>query len=99
MPPAKKPTKPTETVKPVVVLLDVDETLVHTGARGEEAGAAFHMLYGIPADIGEHSSTGESAPQAAAVTAQEQADKLVGAADHAPGGAGLLAEAFTLPRG
>ena len=92
--------KPTQTAKPVVVLFDVDETLVHTGGSGTRSWkAAFDKLYGIPADIGEHSSTGETDPQAAAVTALEQADKLVGAADHAPGGAGLLAEAFTLPRG
>ena len=59
----------TETAKPVVVLFDVDETLVHTGGSGARSwNAAFEKLYGIPADIGEHSSAGETDPQVARAT-------------------------------
>lgn len=59
----------TETAKPVVVLFDVDETLVHTGGPGARSWkAAFEKLYGIPADIGEHSSAGETDPQVARAT-------------------------------
>lgn len=66
MPPT---TKPMETAKPVVVLFDVDETLVHTGGSGARSWrAAFDKLYGIPADIGEHSSAGETDPQVARAT-------------------------------
>jgi HAD superfamily hydrolase (TIGR01509 family) len=55
--------------KPVVVLFDVDETLVHTGGSGARSWkAAFEKLYGIPADIGEHSSAGETDPQVARAT-------------------------------
>jgi hypothetical protein len=44
-----------------VVLFDVDETLVHTGGSGARSwNAAFEKLYGIPADIGAHSSAGET---------------------------------------
>lgn len=50
--------------KPVVVLFDIDETLVHTGGSGARSWkAAFQDLYGIPADIGQHSSAGETDPQ------------------------------------
>ncbi|MGA2211603.1 MAG: HAD family hydrolase [Acidimicrobiales bacterium] len=55
--------------KPVVVLFDIDETLVHTGGSGARSWtAAFQKLYGIPADIGEHSSAGETDPQVARAT-------------------------------
>jgi phosphoglycolate phosphatase-like HAD superfamily hydrolase len=58
-----------EITKPVVVLFDVDETLVHTGGSGARSWkAAFEKLYGIPADIGEHSSAGETDPQVARAT-------------------------------
>ena len=64
-----KPMKPAETDEPVVVLFDVDETLVHTGGSGTRSWkAAFEELYGIPADIGEHSSAGETDPQVARAT-------------------------------
>src|ERR1700676_4964797 len=57
------------TSRPVVVLFDVDETLVHTGGSGARSwDAAFQKLYGIPADIGEHSSAGETDPQVARAT-------------------------------
>ena len=50
--------------KPVVVLFDVDETLVHTGGSGARSWkAAFKKLYDIPADIAEHSSAGETDPE------------------------------------
>ena len=55
--------------KPVVVLFDVDETLIHTGGAGARSWkAAFEKLYGIPADIGEHTSAGETDPQVARET-------------------------------
>jgi phosphoglycolate phosphatase len=61
----------TVTSQPVVVLFDVDETLVHTGGSGARSWkAAFEKLYGIPADIGEHSSAGETDPQVARATFQ-----------------------------
>jgi phosphoglycolate phosphatase len=57
------------TPSPLVVLFDVDETLVHTGGSGARSWmAAFDKLYGIPADIGEHSSAGETDPQVARAT-------------------------------
>jgi phosphoglycolate phosphatase-like HAD superfamily hydrolase len=57
--------------KPAVVLFDIDETLVHTGGSGARSWkAAFEKLYGIPADIGEHSSAGETDPQVARATFQ-----------------------------
>jgi phosphoglycolate phosphatase len=55
--------------KPVVVLFDVDETLVHTGGAGARSWkVAFEALYDIPADIGAHTSAGETDPQVAAET-------------------------------
>jgi phosphoglycolate phosphatase len=58
-----------ETAKPVVVLFDVDETLVHTGGSGARSWkVAFTKLYGIPADIGEHTSAGETDPEVARET-------------------------------
>ena len=53
----------------MVVLFDIDETLVHTGGSGARSWtAAFQKLYGIPADIGQHSSAGETDPQVARET-------------------------------
>jgi len=55
--------------RPIVVLFDVDETLVHTGGSGARSwAAAFQGLYGIPADIGQHTSAGETDPQVARET-------------------------------
>jgi phosphoglycolate phosphatase-like HAD superfamily hydrolase len=55
--------------KPSVVLFDIDETLVHTGGSGARSWtAAFQKIYGIPADIGQHSSAGETDPQVARAT-------------------------------
>ncbi|MGI8416012.1 MAG: HAD family hydrolase [Nakamurella sp.] len=49
---------------PIVVLFDIDETLVHTGGAGARSWAwAFDQLHGIPADIGAHTSAGETDPQ------------------------------------
>jgi phosphoglycolate phosphatase len=57
------------TSKPVVVLFDVDETLVHTGGSGSRSWkVAFDKLYGIPADIGKHTSAGETDPEVARET-------------------------------
>jgi phosphoglycolate phosphatase len=55
--------------KPVAVLFDVDETLVHTGGSGARSWtAAFEKVYGVAADIGQHSSAGETDPQVARET-------------------------------
>ena len=55
--------------KPVAVLFDVDETLVHTGGSGARSrSAAFERLHGVAADIGQHSSAGETDPQVARET-------------------------------
>jgi phosphoglycolate phosphatase len=55
--------------KPVVVLFDVDETLVHTGGSGARSWkVAFDKVYGVPADIGEHTSAGETDPAVARET-------------------------------
>jgi phosphoglycolate phosphatase-like HAD superfamily hydrolase len=57
--------------KPVVVLFDVDETLIHTGGAGARAwNAAFEKVHGVPADIGQHTSAGETDPQVARETFQ-----------------------------
>jgi phosphoglycolate phosphatase len=57
------------TSKPVVVLFDVDETLVHTGGSGARSWkVAFDKLYGVPADIGKHTSAGETDPEVAKAT-------------------------------
>lgn len=49
--------------KPLIVLFDMDETLIHTGGSGARSwSAAFEKLYGVPADIGEHGSAGETDP-------------------------------------
>jgi phosphoglycolate phosphatase-like HAD superfamily hydrolase len=62
--------------KPAVVLFDIDETLVHTGGSGARSWkAAFETLYGVPADIGEHSSAGETDPQVARATFQGVLDR------------------------
>jgi phosphoglycolate phosphatase len=59
----------TQQARPVVVLFDVDETLVHTGGSGARSWkAAFEKLHGIPADIGAHTSAGETDPQVARET-------------------------------
>jgi phosphoglycolate phosphatase-like HAD superfamily hydrolase len=58
-----------EVAKPVVVLFDVDETLVHTGGSGARSWtAAFEKLHGVAADIGEHTSAGETDPEVARET-------------------------------
>jgi phosphoglycolate phosphatase len=74
------------TPRPVAVLFDVDETLVHTGGAGARSWtAAFQKLYGLPADIGQHTSAGETDPQVARETfvgvigrppSDEELDKL-----------------------
>lgn len=52
-----------------MVLFDIDETLVHTGGSGARSwNAASQKLYGLPADIGAHSSAGETDPQVARAT-------------------------------
>jgi phosphoglycolate phosphatase len=54
---------------PIAVLFDIDETLVHTGGAGARSWAwAFDQLYGVPADIGAHTSDGETDPQVGAKT-------------------------------
>jgi phosphoglycolate phosphatase-like HAD superfamily hydrolase len=57
------------TQPPKAVLFDIDETLVHTGGSGARSwNAAFEKLYDKPADIGAHSSAGETDPQVARAT-------------------------------
>ena len=54
---------------PIAVLFDIDETLVHTGGSGTRSWAwAFEKLHGVRADIGEHSSAGETDPQVGRAT-------------------------------
>ncbi|HZS22305.1 MAG TPA: HAD family hydrolase [Pseudonocardiaceae bacterium] len=49
---------------PIAVLFDIDETLVHSGGAGTRSWAwAFEQLYGVAADIGAHTSAGETDPQ------------------------------------
>ncbi|WP_211265608.1 hypothetical protein [Actinacidiphila oryziradicis] len=55
--------------RPITVLFDIDETLVHTGGSGARSWAwAFDRLHGVSADIGEHSSAGETDPQVGTAT-------------------------------
>ncbi|CAM5260625.1 Haloacid dehalogenase OS=Streptomyces antimycoticus OX=68175 GN=SSPO_026190 PE=4 SV=1 [Streptomyces antimycoticus] len=49
---------------PIAALFDIDETLVHTGGSGKRSWAwAFDRLHGVAADIGDHTSAGETDPQ------------------------------------
>ncbi|TMU90191.1 HAD family hydrolase [Streptomyces sp. DASNCL29] len=49
---------------PIAALFDIDETLIHTGGSGARSWAwAFDRLHGVAADIGEHTSAGETDPQ------------------------------------
>jgi phosphoglycolate phosphatase len=55
--------------KPLLVLFDIDETLIHTGGSGARSwNAAFEKIYGIPADIGAHTSAGETDPEVGRAT-------------------------------
>ncbi len=55
--------------RPVVALFDVDETLVHTGGAGARSwNAAFEKLHAVSADIGAHTSAGETDPQVGRAT-------------------------------
>ena len=55
--------------QPLAVLFDIDETLVHTGGSGARSWTwAFEQLHGVSADIGEHSSAGETDPQVGRAT-------------------------------
>jgi len=57
--------------EPVAALFDIDETLIHTGGSGARSwDAAFRALYGVPGDIGKHTSAGETDPQVARETFQ-----------------------------
>lgn len=65
-----------DVTRPAVVLFDVDETLIHSGGSGTRSWkAAFEKLYGIPADIGKHSTSGETDPQIAKATALAVLDR------------------------
>ena len=58
-------------VMPPVVLFDVDGTLIDSGGAGARSWRhAFDKLYGIPADIGSHTSAGETDPVVARKTFQ-----------------------------
>jgi phosphoglycolate phosphatase len=53
----------------MVVLFDVDGTLIDTGGSGTRSWkAAFEKLYGVPADIGDYSLAGQTDPQVARAT-------------------------------
>jgi phosphoglycolate phosphatase len=55
--------------KPLLVLFDIDETLVHTGGSGARSwNAAFEKIYHLPADIGAHTSAGETDPEVGRAT-------------------------------
>jgi phosphoglycolate phosphatase len=54
---------------PTVVLFDVDGTLIDSGGAGARSWRyAFDKLYGVPADIGSHTSAGETDPLVARKT-------------------------------
>ena len=54
---------------PTVALFDIDGTLIDTGGAGTRSWKhAFDELYGVPADIGEHSKSGETDPTVARKT-------------------------------
>jgi len=54
---------------PLVILFDVDGTLISTGGAGTRSwGGAFEELHGIPADIGEFSEAGMTDPTVARST-------------------------------
>ncbi|MGH7640376.1 MAG: HAD family hydrolase [Candidatus Dormibacteria bacterium] len=58
-----------ELAKPKAVLFDIDETLVHTGGAGARSWAfAFKELYEVEADIGKHTSAGETDPEVGSET-------------------------------
>jgi phosphoglycolate phosphatase len=58
-----------EVSPPVVVLFDIDETLIHTGGSGARSWtAAFEQCFGVAADIGQHTSAGETDPNVARET-------------------------------
>lgn len=62
--------------KPLAVLFDIDETLVHTGGAGARSWAmAFDDLHGVKADIGAHSSAGETDPQVGRATFKAVLDR------------------------
>jgi phosphoglycolate phosphatase-like HAD superfamily hydrolase len=53
----------------LAVLFDIDETLVHTGGSGARSWSwAFQKLYDVEADIGKHTSAGETDPEVGAET-------------------------------
>jgi phosphoglycolate phosphatase len=60
----------------MVVLFDVDGTLVDTGGSGTRSwSAAFEKVYGVPADIGDYSSAGQTDPQVARATFEGVLDR------------------------
>lgn len=55
--------------RPLAALFDIDETLVHTGGSGARSWAfAFQKLHGVEADIGKHTSAGETDPEVGSKT-------------------------------
>lgn len=56
---------------PAIALFDIDGTLVDTGGAGARSWSfAFERLYGVRADIGAHTSAGETDPFVALATFQ-----------------------------
>ncbi len=53
----------------LVVLFDVDGTLISTGGAGAASWRmAFDDLYGVPADIGKYADAGMTDPEVASLT-------------------------------
>ncbi len=78
---------------PTVALFDIDGTLIDTGGAGARSWKhAFDKLYGIPADIGSHTSAGETDPVVARKTFGPHPDPVpvvgVGGGLSGHGGAG-----------
>jgi phosphoglycolate phosphatase-like HAD superfamily hydrolase len=56
-------------IRPLAALFDIDETLVHSGGAGARSWAfAFQKLHGVEADIGKHTSAGETDPEVGSET-------------------------------
>lgn len=63
------PSEGTIAAAPLVILFDVDGTLISTGGAGTRSWRwAFDVLYGVPADIGEFSEAGMTDPEVARST-------------------------------
>jgi phosphoglycolate phosphatase-like HAD superfamily hydrolase len=74
------------------VLFDIDGTLLHTGGAGAVAWQrAFLELYGVEANIGEHTHAGMTDPEIAEIVFREVVGREGSAAERAEAVAGYLA--------